>query len=75
MTFFLRGRTISAGTDVTDSRAFPSLDAALAEAKARLSLGDQVVWIIEHTGRIVLSSSEVLHALAGQVPSPAFTSA
>ncbi len=72
MTFFLRGRTILTGTDVSDSRPFASLDAALAEAKARLNLGDQVVWIMEHTGRVVLSSSEVLHALAGQAPKPAF---
>jgi hypothetical protein len=66
MSFFLRGRTVAAGNDIEDQQAYPTIDAALAQARARINLGDQIIWIVERSGRIVLSAREVTQALAAQ---------
>ena len=57
--FYLIGRTEKDGSTVSQAHPYKSVDEALSEAEKTLAGADDIVWIVDEAGNLVLPAEQV----------------
>jgi len=57
--FYLIGRTEKDGPAVSHAHPYKSVDEALSEAEKTLAGADDIVWIVDEAGNLVLPAEQV----------------